>query len=51
MEIKDARWTPRVNILLMKCQCGHTFEHPANRKWAVCPQCQSKTDTLRLKGG
>lgn len=46
MKIIDAAWTPGVNILIVECVCGESFEHPTNR-WAVrCPEC-GKTDNLK----
>jgi hypothetical protein len=40
MKIINARWTERVNILIISCFCGKTFEHPANRQWMRCPSCR-----------
>lgn len=49
MNIEDAYWTPTVNMLLIRCQCGKLFEHPANRKVALCPQCGLTKNTLIMK--
>ena len=49
MKIESAHWTPKGNILLIRCQCGHLLEHPANRRTVVCPQCQRVEDCLQLK--
>jgi len=32
MEIIDAKWTPKVNLLKIKCCCGNKFYHRADRK-------------------
>jgi hypothetical protein len=40
--ITGARWTPRVNMIQMKCQCGKVFEHRADRWWAQCPECRNR---------
>jgi len=49
MKVIGARWTEKVNILKLRCDCGVEFEHPANRKWAECPACKKGVDTLGLK--
>jgi hypothetical protein len=39
MKIVDARWTKKINMLVILCACNKTFEHRADR-WAVkCPTC------------
>jgi hypothetical protein len=45
MKIIDARWTPRVNILKIRCVCGHEFEHRAARRWVRCI-CGHQEDLL-----
>ncbi len=42
MDIVDAEWTPRVNMLIVRCQCRQLFKHPANRRVAICPSCGRK---------
>lgn len=39
MKLIDVYWTPRVNVLLVRCDCGAEFEHPANYGLARCPFC------------
>lgn len=39
MHLLSARWTARVNILLIRCDCGRSLEHPANRRRVVCSGC------------
>jgi hypothetical protein len=34
MRIEDAVWRPDVNLLIIRCGCGQTISHPANR-WKV----------------
>ena len=38
MTITSARWTPRVNLLTIRCSCGRLFEHRADR-WQVRCVC------------
>jgi len=39
MRIVDAKWTPRVNMLIIKCTaCDRRFEHRADR-WQVRCEC------------
>jgi len=51
MEVLDAYWTPRVNILFVQCDCGEIFEAPANKRWASCPKFHKRTDMLLFKSG
>jgi len=37
--IVDADWTPEVNILLIRCRCGVTAKHRADRWIFRCPSC------------
>ena len=37
MQIVDARWTPTVNILRIRCDCRTLFSHPANLWQVRCP--------------
>lgn len=39
MEIVEARWTPRVNLLRVRCGCGKEHEHRADRWTVRCPHC------------
>lgn len=39
MMIVDARWTSRVNMLIVRCDCGNKWEHRADRWRVSCPQC------------
>lgn len=39
MKIIDARWTPRVNMLLIECLCGNRFEHRSDRWIVRCRRC------------
>ena len=50
MKIEDVYWTPKVNMLLIRCECGHLFEHSANKRIAICSGCGKKEDTLIMKG-
>lgn len=37
MQIIDASWTPRVNMLIIQCGCGIMFRHRADRWTVECP--------------
>ena len=39
MQITDAKWTPKVNLLKIKCRCGNEFWHRADRKKVKCFRC------------
>jgi len=49
MKIIDARWTPQINILLILCTCGNTFEHRADRWRCRCFNChrEERLDKIR----
>ena len=48
--IIDATWTPKVNVLLIKCgRCYDEFRFPANRVNVSCPQCGSYDNMHRIK--
>ncbi len=49
MKIIDVDWTPRYNILLIKCDCEGVFKHRADRRKVECPKCHKKEDCLELK--
>jgi len=39
MQLIDAKWTPKVNLLKIKCRCGNEFWHRADRWRVKCPEC------------
>lgn len=39
VRIADTRWTPRVNLHLVRCPCGGAWEHRADRWRLRCPKC------------
>jgi len=39
MRIINAKWTPKVNFLAIKCICGNVFWHRADRWKVKCPEC------------
>lgn len=50
MTIVDAKWTPKFNILIIKCHiCNTEFEHRADRWNARCTYChtQERLDIIR----
>jgi hypothetical protein len=49
MEILDAHWTPKVNILKIQCDCGNQFLHRADKTTIVCPACKRIENCLKLK--
>jgi len=49
LKIITARWTPQVNILLIQCECGRKFKHPANRKIVKC-ECGKIENLFDIRG-
>lgn len=49
MTIINAQWTPTVNILRIKCRCGHMFGWRADRRKVQCPKCGRQDDLLAIK--
>lgn len=49
MRIVDVRWTDKVNIAKILCDCGTYFEFPVNRVRVVCPCCDRIGNMHRLK--
>lgn len=49
MKMVDARWSRRVNMLTIQCDCGARFDHPANRRIMQCPKCRrtASVETVR----
>jgi hypothetical protein len=41
MKLIEVTWTPRVNVLWVRCDCGYLFAHPANIAMARCPACHA----------
>jgi hypothetical protein len=50
MIITGAKWTPRVNLLVIVCPCGAEFHHRADRWIAHCPKCRGSghLESLRM---
>jgi hypothetical protein len=40
MKLVDVYWTPRINVLVVRCDCSRLFFHPANVATARCPACR-----------
>ena len=39
MKITGSKWMPDMSMLFIKCGCGNSIVHPAN-KWVIkCPKC------------
>ena len=50
-DIIDAKWTPRVNVILLQCRrCGTKTRAPANRRRVRCSRCFQNGDMLKIKG-
>lgn len=49
MQIVDARWTPRINILTIRCSCNRLFKHRADRWTVRCPYCSCKCGLTKLR--
>ena len=46
MKIIDARWTPEVNLLKIKCSCGEEFWH----RWTLqCPECGRQEGIITVR--
>ena len=49
MKITGGKWTLKVNMLTISCDCGNTIVHPAN-KWVVkCPNCNRMGNLQELR--
>ena len=49
MKIIDAKWTPKVNLLKIKCPCGVEFWHRADRWTLQCPECGHQEGIVALR--
>ena len=47
--IVDCRWTPQVNILVLKCPCGMRYDQRADRWVTVCPWCTHRDDLFHVR--
>jgi hypothetical protein len=49
-KIVDVKWTPRVNMLLVKCgHCDAVFEHRSDRWTVRCPSCQAQFGLAKMR--
>jgi hypothetical protein len=46
MQIVEIQWAPRVDIYIIRCDCGQKFSHRADAFRAVCPHC-GKSETVK----
>lgn len=51
MKIIDAEWTPRCNLLVIRCGCGVRFRHRADRWRVQCPFCERRGHLRDLRDG
>jgi len=51
MELVDARWTPKINILIIHCkECQRTIEHRADRWTVHCHKpCKNFANLAQLR--
>jgi len=49
MKIIDAKWTPKVNLLKIKCSCGEEFWHRADRWTLQCPRCGQREGIVAVR--
>ena len=49
MRLLDAVWTPKVNMLLLLCDCGKHLYHRADRWQVVCPRCKAKAHIADIR--
>jgi hypothetical protein len=40
MQLTEIYWTPYVNLLTLKCECGMTFQAWSRFSIATCPACK-----------
>ena len=49
-KIIDARWTPKVNMLVIRCgKCTSIFEHRTDRWTVRCPDCGRQSGLGKLR--
>jgi acetone carboxylase gamma subunit len=44
MKIVGVEQSPKGNIFIIECECGHRFRAPTNRWKASCHACRTKED-------
>ncbi len=49
MKIINAKWTPKVNMLLIKCDCGNKFWQRADRMKVYCSKCFKVGNNFDIK--
>jgi predicted RNA-binding Zn-ribbon protein involved in translation (DUF1610 family) len=49
MRLRDAEWTPEINLLLIDCDCGQRIKHRADRWKVRCPACGREDNLHRLR--
>ena len=49
MKIVSAYWTAQVNMLRVRCSCGHTFNHRSDRWKVRCPRCKRHANLGNLR--
>ena len=47
MQLLDAVWTPKINMVVIECDCGFMFQRRADMWKVVCPRC-GKYDNLAV---
>jgi len=49
VEILDIKWTPLVNMMYIKCDCGIRFWHRADRWKVYCRFCKRWENIIELR--
>jgi hypothetical protein len=49
MQLIDAVWTKSVNLLVILCACGKTFQHRSDRWTVRCGVCQRSAHLGKLR--
>lgn len=50
MRIVHAYWTPRGNMLVIRCdRCGRESVHPANRWGVTCKHCRKNESLVNVR--
>jgi hypothetical protein len=42
MILEKVFWTPKVNMLVITCDCKNKFIYPCNHSLVECPSCHNK---------
>jgi len=49
LKLIDAKWSPRVNILIIQCDCGSVINHAADKVLIHCVLCRAYKNLHKLR--